>query len=66
METQTIVHAPPARNSLNLELATRALRHSLWLSLYHAQRLQLPGLEHRLTATLVEVDQLLEGLDDRG
>ena len=53
-----MVPAPLAR-----ELDTRALRAALWLSLLHSQRLELHDLEHRLTATLVEVDELLEDSD---
>lgn len=63
MRTQTIVDAATSRKPLHPELATRGLRNSLWLSLVFAQDLQLEALEHRLCATLVEVDQLLEELD---
>jgi len=41
----------------------RALRNTVWVSLYLAQDLQLSALEHRLTVTLVEVDRLLVELD---
>jgi hypothetical protein len=64
MDAQTIAHVPPSHKTpLHLETTTRALRHSVWLSLYLAQDLQLPGLQHALTRTLVEIDRLLEELD---
>jgi hypothetical protein len=64
MEVETIVHVPCSRKPLHRELVARGLRNSLWVSLYFAQELRLHGLEHRLTTTLVEVDQLLVDLDE--
>ena len=64
MDTQTITHTRSSHKTpLHLETATRALRNSVWLSLYLAQDLQLHGLEHALTRTLVEIDRLLAEFD---
>ena len=62
MEAQTIVRGRPCHKPLHLECSVRALRNSLWVSLFLAQDLELHGLEHRLTATLIEVDHMLEHL----
>jgi hypothetical protein len=65
MDTQTITHVRPRdKTPLHRETTTRALRHSVWLSLYFAQNLQLQALEHRLSVTLIEVDALLLDFDD--
>jgi len=40
------------------ELMIKALRCSLWLAVFHAQRLELHELAHRLTVQLCEVDAL--------
>jgi hypothetical protein len=64
MDTQTITHAPRRYKSpLQVEITTKALRHSVWVSLYLAQELHLDGLTHALTRTLVEVDRLLGEFD---
>ncbi|HMJ81947.1 MAG TPA: hypothetical protein VK504_02200 [Vicinamibacterales bacterium] len=64
MDTQTIRHTSTGDKSpLHLETATRALRHSVWVSLYLAQDLSLEGVEGRLTATLREVDRVLAELE---
>jgi hypothetical protein len=64
MDTQTITHTPARHKTpLHLETATRALRNSVWISLYLAQDLQLHGLVHALTRTLVEIDRLLGEFD---
>ncbi len=45
------------------EVHLRALRHSLWLGLVHAQRLGLTDLQTQLTTMLVGIDGALAALD---
>jgi hypothetical protein len=39
------------------ELAVKALRSSLWLSLYHAQQVGLGDIVSQLTAMMMEIDK---------
>lgn len=61
--SSTITHIRPPNNSLQFEAEIRALRQSVWLSLYLAHPLPFPGLVQILTRTLVEVDRLISDLD---
>lgn len=62
-ESNRAAAAPDADRGLTRELTARALRHSLWLALFHAQQLRWHDLAHRLTATLVEVDLLVRDIE---
>jgi hypothetical protein len=67
MEVQTIPHVYPRRKSpLHLETQTRALRSSLWVSLFLSQELDLHGLQDALTRTLRDVDRLIEEIELAG
>lgn len=57
------VRIPPDRPALHTENTYRCLRHTLWLSVYFAQDLDLPDLQDRIGPILREVDRHLEDID---
>lgn len=64
MNAQTITHARSSdKPPLHRECTMRALRSTLWVSVFLSQDLSLHALQHRITVMLVEVDRLLEELD---
>lgn len=64
VEVQTITHVhPPRKSPLHLECTMRALRHSVWVSLYLAQDLALHGEQELLTRALRDIDRLLADLE---
>lgn len=54
---------PAARDPLDLECRTRAVRHCLWVAIYLIQELDLPDLEHHLTILLQQLDRRLAEMD---
>ena len=64
MKDSTIAHVYARDKSLlHVETTTRALRHSVWLSVFLSQELQLHGLTHALTRVLVDIDRMLEEIE---
>jgi hypothetical protein len=56
--TITQVHGP-SKSPLQHETTVRALRHSVWVSLFLSQELQLRDLQDVLTRILRDVDRIL-------
>lgn len=50
--------AADERSALHRENLLRGLRYAIWIALHHAQQLDLPELQTRLTLDLVLVDAL--------
>jgi hypothetical protein len=63
MGVPTIAHVHgPGKSPLQVETTVRALRSSLWVSLFLSQELQLRDVQDVLTRILRDVDRLLEDL----
>jgi hypothetical protein len=61
LEVQRITQEPgPGKSPLQLETTVRALRHSVWVSLFLSQELHLRDLQDVLTRILRDIDRLLE------
>jgi len=62
LETSTLPHDRPSRQTLDYETGLRALRHCLWIGVYLSQHLRQTAVIARLMPVLSDLDRQLEEL----